>query len=1383
MSTSDGGDGGVVVNARHWRRWTAKLLMITAAGGGVFALAVATLWSPSRAQAAPAVSVEAQVVAGPVSADLSVTSKPLGLLGPLDRLKYAIRTHYDPGTGCGGERVRTALIGVPTPVDMGGSFLPDATVTLVAVPGLAGSPDVLQLAVAKTAPGTLRGRIEVIVAPDASVPERVAFGYNACGTGAPLNFSANISATDARISMQANTVAPTASLTIIGSAFKDVGGVATDPTALAARMAPVPSSVSAVVDVVGPSSYKATVNTSRPTNMRLGYSDIKGASTMNALATIETFPGQLELAFNDTEVGYTASAPVDHVGLALESFEPAAAGDPPARTNQLTVDLRGVPASARLLRTSPTHITFTTPGTIASTTVGFTSFEPGATLPALQRLDGQYLVAAVTPRYSQAEVRILGLSRADVDAGDPVVVDVTHAAGPFRVAARVTGTDADQPTVEVTRDLSVHVLDLPATARVTYSPKTQAFTYDGSAVIGELRADVVSNVPFVDDATTSHLLLRGVPTGLTGRLNTPGKTFTAKLTGGSLSLLEAQVTSGSDLRLPDGVQGVALEDHPLGHPEGGYAAFVRILGLQSVAVGWSETHQFAEVNHTAGPFHLLVDTDDTDTKDIEIDGRLLDLPAQARFDHIPTKPISCPRQPCGETPLLITFATDDPTAIIDQLTFDVVSAEPLVGNATIAHLVASQLPPLSITVDATGKRFLAETTRGTLGSVGAELCSATGCGLLGTSGTDGAFLVDLESGVYDAVVRLKGLRRAEVAWGTPVLIDVDHDAGPFDVFVEQDYQVAVPNDPGTPPPPCDLPKPRDCEIVDDDEPLPPGTLPVTYRRSLHVEVRDLPATVQLTYDAETQHVTYVGSSETGSSAIGSLEAHYTDGRWLVGRALFAHLVAEGIPSGLDLVFAFSDAGEVLTADTGEGTLGRLELELLGANELLAAVNQSLGFAAGSDGLVYWDLSDFEGGHGEPIDDAFAIAVRVTGLQRFDYRRGPYSDGVFDHNRVSVDLRRSGAPGLWVDIQKADESKSPRDIPGLGTYKAELLNLDYANPPDHLGFEFDELKRGVHTVYHLRYYGSATVEDSEARFQSNVGIDGDFNPVIDFTAKPVPGGGDSLANPGVFACIAPNSMRCGGPNDPDFQTEQLSVKLEVTEPMLLNGVYSGDEIKVLVQNVHIDAGMVASTETNNDGATGLKSTLVYLDTRSATVTGTIRVVKENFATGTDDTHVHVAMPEGFMALGRQVEMEYEGTGPRSFGRAVCPAGTLLTSDSFGKDVNLEGRFCPAARVDSVELDGVATPSLAPGTHQLLLRGTNFVPWLSGNVGTRVFILSNGFLPALEAHAVEWIDISTIRVTITVPAGWETGPHTVGATNPIDTTLARCHGCVVSLGGAA
>ena len=95
------------------------------------------------------------------------------------------------------------------------------------------------------------------------------------------------------------------------------------------------------------------------------------------------------------------------------------------------------------------------------------------------------------------------------------------------------------------------------------------------------------------------------------------------------------------------------------------------------------------------------------------------------------------------------------------------------------------------------------------------------------------------------------------------------------------------------------------------------------------------------------------------------------------------------------------------------------------------------------------------------------------------------------------------------------------------------------------------------------------------------------------------------------------MRCGDRNDQDYQTGQLSVRLLVTEPMLINGIFSGGESKVLVQNVHAQTGIVASTETDNDGVFGLKSTLFYIDTREATVTGTIRVVKKNSVIKSED----------------------------------------------------------------------------------------------------------------------------------------------------------------------
>ena len=226
----------------------------------------------------------------------------------------------------------------------------------------------------------------------------------------------------------------------------------------------------------------------------------------------------------------------------------------------------------------------------------------------LEELADQYVVADVDLAFSVAQVRLFGLSKADVDTGDPVVVDITHTAGPFHVVAQVTSPAViEPPQPQETRDLTVDVLDLPAAAKVTYSPKTQSFSYNGSGVINDLLADVTSDIALVDDAHRSRLHIVGLPTGLAGQLDSKAKTFTAGLTGGAIDTLEIEVTSGPDLRsiLPGHQQGVAVQDD-----NDSYAAFVRVTGVREVAVGWGIT-QHAHLVHTPGPFIFRVDVDDS----------------------------------------------------------------------------------------------------------------------------------------------------------------------------------------------------------------------------------------------------------------------------------------------------------------------------------------------------------------------------------------------------------------------------------------------------------------------------------------------------------------------------------------------------------------------------------------------------------------------------------------------------------------------------------------------------------------------------------------------------------------------------------------------------
>ena len=90
-----------------------------------------------------------------------------------------------------------------------------------------------------------------------------------------------------------------------------------------------------------------------------------------------------------------------------------------------------------LLRPSPTHLIFTTPTgagaaptSIDKAVLTFSEFDPDPDLavvvPTLAPMPDQYLVTRVEPHFTVATAKVLGLARADIDSGDPVLVDVKH---------------------------------------------------------------------------------------------------------------------------------------------------------------------------------------------------------------------------------------------------------------------------------------------------------------------------------------------------------------------------------------------------------------------------------------------------------------------------------------------------------------------------------------------------------------------------------------------------------------------------------------------------------------------------------------------------------------------------------------------------------------------------------------------------------------------------------------------------------------------------------------------------------------------------------------------------------------------------------------------
>ena len=669
---------------------------------------------------------------------------------PLSALAYSIRTRYagTAASGCAGERTVPAIVGVPRLVDVGGSVLPDVSVTVIALPAVGPGPDVLEILVTRLSPAPLRALVEVVITPDSSVPDRVAAGPDGCESGLPGIFSATVTSNDDKLTVLANTVSPAPNLTIIGTAYEADGAARTNATTVEARVSPVPPCVKARIDIAGSNSYRARVETNRPTDLRLKYSNADGGARTVADARVTTFPGDLDLTFTDEKISYTASAPMNKVDLAVESVTPG------EWTSRMDVNLTGVPAAATLLRPSPTRLEFATPTGpgIAPTQIGtavltFSQFDPSPDLavvvPTLSPKPDQYLVTRIEPHFNVATAKVLGLSRADIDSGDPVLVDVRHTAGPFHVVADLVGTE--------TRHLDVDVLNLPATATVTYSPEAQTFTYNGSAAISELTADVTSSVPFVGDADESHLRILDLPTGLTGRLDTNGKTLTATMTGGAIGTLEVGVSTGLNQRLPDGQQGLLLKDHA-GTPAApsSYDAFVRVLGLEKATVTWGDT-QKADLVHAAGSLVMQIETDNIDAAgtDLDVKGLIQDLPRTALVSYGPGAPATTP---VPVDPDILPVHIGDPdqqepgqgvekssfvykgSDVVGNVDFDVVSSAPLFGRATEAHLNATSLPRgLVVTLFHTIKHADVTTDNGTpgvpgrLGTLHLEVCSPGAC--------------------------------------------------------------------------------------------------------------------------------------------------------------------------------------------------------------------------------------------------------------------------------------------------------------------------------------------------------------------------------------------------------------------------------------------------------------------------------------------------------------------------------------------------------------------------------------------------------------------------------------------------------------------------------
>lgn len=1342
----------------------------------------------------------------------------------LDQASFAVRTMYTKTTAdCAGEKVQTGpiaqpivvagiripnLVTVPVLVDVDGNHTDDLSVSLVVIPGsVVGAQDLVRLTIAKLPGAPSKMLAEVIMAPGGAGKPRVRFGYNGCEDGAPGTFVANITRTvngnTTKLDLNAPTIQSSpASLKLIGGAFDDPGANSPNrpnPVDISVRMQPVPSSMHAVVTMVGSDDYTAVLTPNAATKLGVDLFRKQGAQTMSLTGTLDkATPGDLTVKYNPSKIFYSAPSAFTTIDLNLEAFTPAT-----GVTDKYKVNLTGVPKTATINRNgSAMSLVLPSGSSIATTKVRYSSWsgegEPGSlTIPVVDKaghLAQQYLSANVDLGGFIAEVRVLGLSGANIDTGDPVRVGLDHPAAPFYIDAQqrsLEGTDgcATCPLRFVNRQLQTSILNMPDGTNVSYSPKTGNFSYSGKGVIGTLHTRLESSRALVDDANIARLTLTNVPSGLTGRIDTKAKTFTAAVTNGAIGAVEAQVTSGPDDRLPSGQDGILLNDHA-DH----YVAFVRVQNLTSTTVSWGDT-QSATVSHAAAPFVMRINADDPDLgagKAFTVDGTITNLPPTAHVEYTPTATKS-------------TFKYAG-SGLIDEVRFKLHTATPFdpdKGTDT-AKILARQVPSVTIETDEVAHtikafvpppivigpgpiggevgglatpvtaKLLVDNTPKKVGLIFIEVCRADSCALSEpvfnptstTSQPDRVWVID-RTGQYDVQALVRGLSSFTatiVKDDHDVLqsaaIELDHDAGPFDVLTLAD-------------------KSKTITVQGPKNDFGQGTVfthTYNWTEVVDVQARDLPTTVELDYNPILGRVDYVGSA-----TVADLDVTFSksgDGQTVAGRApkLHAHIV--DLAPGAHVTYAV-DGSTGFTIDTGGVPIGHIDLELLSDPTLLTrdAIANSPITQGSQDGLLMWDLHNTVNGPAQSLNnttytprvfadgtdgvhDPYAVIVRVTGLKHFELSKVvdnyDKNDPLDLRDTLRATATRSSRKDIAVDIRRDNLEKRPygvnlpayETLAGFGLfdqYNYDHLFVTYTNPASSLGFKFADRSGGGPKQTWIDVWGN----QRGGRIDADTNM-GSLNELA-ATVQPIPAGIEDDA--GVHACFAGNNMSCVPESDTPVNHGQTSIVVDVNEPVFMHvDVHVGSKGYYLDAN--LERLLKVSLEVDEDG---IDSTHVFLDTDYSAIEAQFQLVDQ----GDLDTYIYA--PPNTRAKARWVDVQANDVN-KGFnkGELMCPAGLVAETWVWPTYLSVSDDVCTTSI-----LTGKTQEVIHPGdTGKVVdVYGWSFVDETRDGSGNRIIGTSVSFSdPRIQVTSWDWVEPGHIRVTVDVPSTVPPGYYAITVGNP-------------------
>jgi hypothetical protein len=487
-------------------------------------------------------------------------------------LDYQYVTRFRQPNGTEIVRRHTALVNIPTPLNVDGDLLPDviATVQVFSLTQFSLKIDRMPLELAP-----LPVKIEAIVDdPTAGgLPrENINVGYDARDSRAPNTWKATATLPDdgsdalTTLNIVQDVTGAGSTITTVGGLFDGDSLARKDPMGGAITYTPVPTQATLGLTLGAYMEVRAGANV--PVGVKAHAEIVDGPRQQLVDFNLAGLPQSLRVRLeepgtNQRIVTYAASANVPSLDA---TYSDATSG---ALKTKVVAKASGLPTGMVLNQTGARAATFVaTGGTLGSVEVGYaTNGEPrllaNATHPYARIFDDGTLKSYAG--------RIDALQSASVDATTKIVGELQLGPDPRKPLRALV----DMPG----RHIDALAEDLPRHLKVLYDADGGVIDYNAfGETIDDITLDADQTTPFFGRVKRIHGHISGLPSQATVNIkpNAGGFKLDANNPIGSV---EALLTSGPDASLPAGQLGAQVEDLT-----DRFTAFARVQGLRLVDV-------------------------------------------------------------------------------------------------------------------------------------------------------------------------------------------------------------------------------------------------------------------------------------------------------------------------------------------------------------------------------------------------------------------------------------------------------------------------------------------------------------------------------------------------------------------------------------------------------------------------------------------------------------------------------------------------------------------------------------------------------------------------------------------------------------------------------